>query len=70
MGPEMEQLRSFEEFTLTRGIDFGEPIDMALFSLSPGVLGLRVPAMPHVLVFCFGVAMDLRRPSPIRALHS
>jgi hypothetical protein len=64
MGPELEQLRSFEELTLTRGIDFGELIDLALLAFSPGVLGLRVPAMPHVLVFCFGAAIDLRRSYP------
>jgi hypothetical protein len=64
IGPEMEQLRSFEAMTLTRGIDFGELVDLALLAFSPGVLGLRVPAMPHSLVFCFGAAVDLRRPYP------
>jgi hypothetical protein len=65
MGPEMEQLRSFEELTLTRGIDFGEIIDLALLVFSPGVLGLRIPAMPHVLVFCFGTTVELRRSYPV-----
>jgi len=54
LGAEMERLRAFEHLTLTRGVEFGEVIDFALLALSPAVLGLQIPATPHVLVFCFG----------------
>jgi hypothetical protein len=64
IGEEMDHLRAFEELTLTRGIDFGAVMDVPLVAFSPAVLGLRIPAMPHVLVFCFGVDVDLRRPYP------
>jgi hypothetical protein len=64
IGEEMEQLRAFSELTLTRGIDFAAVMDVPLLAFSPAVLGLRIPAMPHVLVFCFGVDVDLRRPYP------
>lgn len=64
IGEEMDHLRAFEELTLTRGIDFGAVMDVPLVAFSPAVLGLRIPAMPHVLVFCFGADVDLRRPYP------
>jgi hypothetical protein len=64
VGEEMEQLRAFSELTLTRGVDFAALTDLPLLAFSPAVLGVRIPAMPHVLVFCFGVDVDLRRPYP------
>jgi hypothetical protein len=64
VGEEMEQLRAFSELTLTRGIDFAAVMDVPLLAFSPAVLGVRIPAMPHVLIFCFGVDVDLRRPYP------
>ena len=60
----MEQLRRFAELTLTRGVNSPAVMDVPLLALSPAVLGLLIPAMPHVLVFCFGADVDLRRPYP------
>ena len=65
LGPETDALRAFSELTLTRGIDFAAIMNPPLLALSPSVLGFLVPAMPHVLVFCFGGGVDLRRPYPI-----
>ncbi len=64
IGEEMEQLRAFSELPLTRGVDFGAIMDVPLLALSPAVLGFLVPSVPHVLVFCFGSDVDLRRPYP------
>jgi hypothetical protein len=64
VGPERELLRAFSELTLTEGVHFGALMDLPLVALSPNVLGLQIPALPHVLVFCFGDALDLRRPYP------
>jgi hypothetical protein len=64
LGEEMEQLRAFSDLSLTSGIDVSAVIKLPLLALSPAVLGFLVPAMPHVLVFCFGTGVDLRRPYP------
>ena len=64
LGEEMEQLRAFSELTMTRGVDFGAIMNVPLVALSPAVLGFLVPSVPHVLVFCFGSDVDLRRPYP------
>ncbi len=37
--------------------------DRPLLALSP--LGMLMPAMPNILVFCFGEGAELRRPTPI-----
>lgn len=65
IGEEIEELRAFSELTLTRGIDFSAVMDVPLLAFSPAVLGLLIPAMPHVLVFSFGIDIDLRRPYPV-----
>ena len=64
IGPEMGLLSAFSELTLTHGINFAAVMDVPLLAFSPAVLGLQIPAMPHVLVFCFGADVDLRRPYP------
>jgi len=64
LGPEMELLRGYSGLTLTHGVNFAAVMDVPLVAFSPAVLGLLVPAMPHVLVFCFGDALELRRPYP------
>lgn len=64
LGGEMEQLRAFSDLTLTSGIDVGGVMNLPLLALSPAVLGFLVPELPHVLVFCFGSDVDLRRPYP------
>jgi hypothetical protein len=64
LGEEMEQLRALSELTMTRGVDFGAIMNVPLIALSPAVLGFLVPSVPHVLVFCFGSDVDLRRPYP------
>ena len=64
LGEEMEQLRSFSELTLTRGIDMSEVMTIPLLAFSPAVFGIIVPAVPHILLFCFGTGIELRRPYP------
>jgi hypothetical protein len=65
VSPEMEQLRAFADLGISSGIDFSAVMTVPLLALSPAVLGFLIPAMPHVLVFCFGADVDLRRPYPI-----
>jgi hypothetical protein len=64
VGPEMD-LRAFGNLGVSSGIDFSAVMTVALLALSPAVLGFLVPAVPHVLVFCFGAGVELRRPTPI-----
>jgi hypothetical protein len=64
-GPDMERLSAFEDLTLTKGINFEGIMSLPLVALSPAALGLLIPAMPHVLVFCFGTGIDLRKPYPV-----
>jgi hypothetical protein len=64
LGEEMEQLRALSDLTLTSGIDVGGIMNLPLLALSPAVLGFLIPALPHVLAFCFGMDVDLRRPYP------
>lgn len=64
VGGEMEQLKAFSDLSLTSGIDVSAVMKVPLLALSPAVLGLLIPAMPHVLVFSFGTDVDLRRPYP------
>jgi hypothetical protein len=63
-GPDMEQLKALSELTLTQGIDTTPLFNLPLLAYSPGVLGVVIPALPHSLVFCFGTAVDLRKPYP------
>jgi hypothetical protein len=63
-GDEMDHLRSFSELTLTQGIDSTAVTQFPLLAFSPGTLGVALPALPHSLIFCFGSALDLRRPYP------
>lgn len=65
LGPEMEQLRGAYELGLGAGVDFSGVMTVPLLALSPAVLGFLIPAMPHVLVFCFGMGVELRRENPI-----
>ncbi len=65
LGPEMEQLKAVTGLGLGAGADFMSVIRLPLLALSPAVLGLTVPAMPHVLVFLFGEGVELRRIVPI-----
>ncbi len=64
VGQEMEQLRASSELGMGWGVDFTAVMTTPLIALSPAVLGFLIPAMPHVLVFCFGEGVDLRRPYP------
>lgn len=64
VGEEMDQLKAFSDLSLTKGIDFSAVMKIPLVLLSPAVLGLLIPAMPHIFVFCFGADADLRRPYP------
>ncbi len=64
IGPEMEQLRAFSDLTLSKGIDLTATLKIAMLALSPAVLGLVIPTLPHALVFCFGEGVELTRPYP------
>jgi hypothetical protein len=64
VGEGMEQLRASSELGMGWGVDFTAVMTMPLLALSPAVLGFLIPAMPHVLVFCFGEGVELRRPYP------
>jgi hypothetical protein len=65
LGPEMERLRAASELGLGAGVDFSGVMTLPLLALSPAVLGFLIPCMPHVLVFCFGMGVELRRMNPI-----
>jgi hypothetical protein len=65
LGPEMERLKAVTGLGLGAGADFMSVMRLPLLALSPAVLGLTVPAMPHVLVFLFGEGVELRRMVPI-----
>ena len=64
LGPDTDRLSAFEDLSLTKGINFEAVMSVPLIALSPAVLGLLIPSLPHVLVFCFGTGVDLRRPYP------
>jgi hypothetical protein len=65
LGPEMEQLRGASGLGLGAGVDFMSAMTVPLLALSPAVLGFLIPAMPHMLVFCFGMGVELRRENPV-----
>jgi hypothetical protein len=65
IGPDMEQLSGAAELGMGRGVDFAGAMTVPLLALSPAVLGMLMPAMPNILVFCFGEGAELRRPTPI-----
>jgi hypothetical protein len=65
IGPEMERLSGASGLGLGAGVDFAGAMTVPLLALSPAVLGFLVPAMPHMLVFCFGQGVELRRVNPI-----
>lgn len=65
LGEEMDRLSAASALGMTSGIDFSGVASIALLALSPAVLGFLVPAMPHMLVFCFGQGVELRRVIPI-----
>jgi hypothetical protein len=64
LGSDME-LRAVSDLGLGAGVDFAGAMSVPLLALSPAVLGFLIPAMPHVLVFCFGMGVELRRENPI-----
>ena len=64
LGEGMEHFRGASELGLGWGVDFIAVTTLPLLALSPAVLGLQISAPPHVLVFCFGDGVDLRRHYP------
>ena len=65
IGPEMEVLSGARDLGMSAGVHFAGAISLPLLTLSPAVLGLLIPAMPHTLVFCFGAGAELRKENPI-----
>lgn len=64
VGTERDALRALSGLGFTGGVNFAEAMNIPLLALSPSVLGFAVPAIPHTLVFCFGLDLELRRPYP------
>lgn len=64
VGPDMDALNAFAAMTLSQGIDFAELLKLPLLALSPAMLGIVIPVLPHAVILCFGFDADLRRPYP------
>jgi len=64
LGQEEGQLRGASELGVGAGVDFSAVMTVPLLTLSPAVLGFLIPAMLQVLVFCFGMGVELRRETP------
>jgi len=62
-------LRALEGHSITQGVAFDDLFTPLLLTFSPGTVGHAFAWNPHVLVFLFGMSVDLRQREP-RSLQS
>jgi hypothetical protein len=60
----LPQLRTLQEHTVTRGVQFGKLIDPLLLTFSPATLGFVFDWMPHAVVFLSGIPGSMVRKYP------
>jgi hypothetical protein len=60
----LPQLKTLQEHSLTRGLNFAELLDPVLLTFSPGALGYAFDWSPHSLVFLSGINASLVRAFP------
>jgi hypothetical protein len=66
---ELLSLRALEGHSITQGVAFDDLFKPVLLTFSPGTVGHPFAWHPHVLVFLFGMSIDLRQREP-RSLQS